>query len=131
MSFSILLKTIDDFNLIRKEYENGLETEENFNLAKRNLAEALNTYIDFRIDGVMENRKRRISISTISDILANSTDEDVSLLKTRLLLAPQPLELMGASDDQGLVTWMDNYREFEKWMLDYKDWFESVKIEEE
>jgi len=105
MSINILLAALDEYFVSKKDFMSGCNTEGDLTGAKKRFAQALNQYIDFLADGVLEERRRRISTGSsvkIADMLTSNMDDTVSAT-TALVSAPSPPEHM---DDN----WMNAYR---------------------
>lgn len=115
MSVDVLLTTLEEYLNAKKDFISGHVDEDMLRLAKKRFAGALNEFIDFRIDGVLEERKRKIAAEKtihIEELLTSNVDDEV--LKDALSSAPPPpksLEELGV------------------WIKEYNDWYESVRKE--
>lgn len=102
MSLENLLLSLKEYLEAKNESSNGFLLE-----SKKKFAQALNEYIDWRAEGVLEDRVKRISTERsvlVADLLLPALKID-SL--TALNSAPNP-----PSDTANLKAWIENYR---KW----------------
>lgn len=113
MSVQILLSTLEEYFKAKEDYAGGCLDNEGLQEAKKRVAQSLNQYIDWRADGVLEERRRRISTNQsvhIADILT-SKDSDFTSAISALNSAPLPLQ-----NDIDLKT-------MQKWMKTYRAWY--------
>ncbi len=111
MSINILLSALEEYLEVRRDVSSGCNNEDALLGAKKRFAKALNEYIDWRTDGVLEDRKRRISTERsvqLADILTSNL-EDVSLISA-LNSAPKPPELEHLKDKDNLERWLKAYQ---------------------
>jgi hypothetical protein len=120
MSINVLLSALEEYLTVKRDVAAGCQDETALVGAKKRFAQALNQYIDWRTDGVLEERKRRISTSRsvkIADLLTSSMDGVTSSVAA-LNAAPTPPDIDKiANDKSGL----------EAWFKAYQDWYNTTR----
>lgn len=112
MSIQVLLTTLEEYFKAREDYAGGCLDKEGLQDAKKRVAQSLNQYIDWRADGVLEERRRRISTNQsvhIADLLTSNMGFNSAI--SALNSAPLPLQ-----NDIDLET-------FKNWMKTYRAWY--------
>jgi hypothetical protein len=130
MSVSSLLAALEEYLAAKKDFMNGMQTEDNLNLQKKVFAQTLNEYIDYRAEGVMEGQRRKISTDAsikIADILTGHMDGEVSSAIAALNCAPMPPTLHKQSDNESLTDWLSALKELENWADNYRQWYEHSR----
>ena len=129
MSIDIMISALEEYLLAKKDYVAGCGEEAALVSAKKRFAASLNDYIDWRTDGVLEERRKRISTErsiNIADILTSNMKE-VSDAITALNSAPTPPPSYSVDE------WIKagNHK---LWFEAYRKWYEierknGIKIE--
>lgn len=124
-----MISALEEYLIAKKDYVSGCGEEDAVTGAKKRFAASLNDYIDFRTDGVLEERRRKISTEKsvhIADILTSNMKE-VSEAITALNSAPNPPPAYDLED------WI-NAGNHKIWFEAYRKWYEidrraGIKIE--
>lgn len=115
MTIDVLLIALEEYLNAKKDFVSGHVDEDMLRMAKKRFASALNEFIDFRIDGVLEERKRKIAAEKtvhIEDLLTSNVTDDS--LKDALSSAPPPPKTLN---------------ELGAWINEYNNWFETIRRE--
>jgi hypothetical protein len=118
MSIHVLLTALEEYLEVRRDVSSGCNDEDALLGAKKRFAKALNEYIDWRTDGVLEDRKRRISTERsvqLADLLTSNID-DVSSIAA-LNSAPKPPDERLVADKEIL----------DRWFKAYQDWYNTSR----
>lgn len=124
-----MISALEEYLTTKKDYVSGCGDEDALLGAKKRFSAALNDYIDWRTDGVLEERRKRISTErsiNIADILTSNMKE-VSEAITALNSAPKP------PPAYNLEEWVTNGNH-KKWFEAYRKWYEidrknGIKVE--
>ncbi len=127
MSVDICLSALEEYFSAKKDFLAGCGDEESVLRAKKHFSKALNSYIDWRADGVLEERRKRITTEksfNIADLITMSaaeSQEAVTFAVTALNAAPNPPPI-------NLDSWMDagNHK---AWFAAYRRWYEGIRRE--
>lgn len=112
MSVNIFLATLEEYLKIKKDFKNAHDNEKALLAAIKRFAHAFNAYIDWRTDGVLEERGKRISTGrdlNIAELLTSNAEIPVSVVA--LNAAPSPPEKL--PDEQ--------------WVAAYNDWYNIIR----
>src|SRR3972149_8644475 len=110
MSINVFLSALEEYLTTKKDFSTGCENEEALLASKKRVAQALNQYIDWRTDGVLEERKKRISSDRnvkLADLLTSSMDGVTSVTALNSAPTPLPVDMI---DKHGLEKWLEVYR---------------------
>lgn len=132
MDVNVLLASLEEYLLSKKDFLNGQQTQENLELAKKNFSKSLNEYLDSKADGIIAERKR-VSSSTairVADVLASAFD-GTNMAVIALNNAPAPLKFENENGDNiQLVDWLEMVKKCREWMKVYKeDWYNKIRKE--
>ena len=119
MSGDVLLASLTDFLSVKSDHVEGLATAEDLADAKKRCYEALNQYIDFRVNATLEERRRsvsheRINIAESIDSAMKSTASSVRAISA-LNSAPAP------------PMYIDDKEAMKKWKEAYEEWYEDKR----
>jgi hypothetical protein len=122
MSVNILLTSLEEYLALKKDFLNGCGDKKTLNEAKKRFARALNEYIDWRTDGVLEDRRKRITNTNISVADLMTSNAEMSNLDSIVALngAPTPpsKEITKTITDQRL----------KDWLTVYNNWYHTQRI---
>ena len=127
MSVSSLLSALELYLEVKKDFSNGMQTEDNLNLQKKIFAQSLNEYIDYRAESVLEGTRRKISTDAsikIADILTGHIDGEVSAAVAALNCAPSPPKKHNNHDKETINDWLGALKDLENWVENYRKWYE-------
>lgn len=119
MSINVLLSALEEYLTVKRDVAAGCQDEDALLGAKKRFAQALNQYIDWRADGVLEERKRRISTDRsvkLADLLTSSMDGVTSIAALNAAPTPPDIDKI-AKDKHGL----------ESWLKAYQDWYNTMR----
>ena len=119
MAVDALLHSLHEYFTLSDDVKSGCASIEELQEVKKRVAKALNDYIEFRLDSVIEQRKRRDSSQMRNVIVVPESNSaiiwsDVEKLVKDLTNAPKPINI----DDL-------NFENFKIWMEDYDEWFQE------
>lgn len=120
MSISVLLFAIEEYLTLKQQHVGHGNTPETLINAKKHVAIALNDYIDFRLEGLLEGKKRSLTSSQVqlgieaSDLERTAAVENVLDLIKALTTAPSP-------------HWPSSAAEATSWMSEYEVWHKKTK----
>jgi len=116
---------------IKKDYLTGQQTEENYELSKKNFSLCLNEYIDahyneLTIEKKVEKKDRsRVSTASsirVADVMACAFDGS-NLALIALNNAPSPFRFQGDGDVRSLPNWWEELEDAKEWMKNYELWY--------
>ena len=113
MSISILLASLEEYLEVKKDFSTGCACEDDMANARKRFAESLNKYIDWRTDGVLEERRKRINTGDsikIAEVLSSSFESKAEAIGA-LNTAPNPPKEGFSSE------------EFDRWVKTYREWY--------
>jgi exopolysaccharide biosynthesis predicted pyruvyltransferase EpsI len=109
----IFLSTLNELLEVQKDHKTGQADDDSVLLAKKRFIQALNDYIDFRVNASMERRRKHMSESRIAlaDDLHAQVSSTASAIKSISALnsAPPPPK---EPKEEAIKEWLKEYNEW-------------------
>lgn len=114
MSVDILLASLSEFWQAKTDHVNGQETVESVVEARRRVAEALNNYIDFRVNAILDDRRRTVSHDriNIAESINSAMKSTASSVRSMAALNAAPIPPENPNDAAAMKKWADAYKEW-------------------
>lgn len=126
MTIDEILQAIEGFFDTKKKYLNGEISVETLNEFKKKFITAFNDYIDFRLDGVLEQRKKRDDTQIdLSIPEMNAIENQPGAINNIIILFDALNSVPTPPND--IETWIksDNYK---SWLRIYTEWHSTKRI---
>ena len=112
MSIEVLVSALEEYLVAKNDFRAGALDDISLQQTKKRLAQALNQYIDWRTDGVIEERQKKLT-SQFNTALVNSGS------------APANVAALAALNSAPLPP--TNEDDFEKWAEQYMNWYNNER----
>jgi len=110
----VLLAALTEYLSAKKDHVAGQLTIEELAAAKKRCAEALNEYVDFRVQAVLDERRKHISQERIqiADNINSTIKNSAAVVRSVTALNSAPPPPMAIDDPKKMAEWRKQYAEW-------------------